>query len=185
VKLANTTAASLTPDETFASLGGSPFTITPIGAANGSGGHNTVVDVTGSITITNPSKDLTISGGANDFYIVNVGGDVTVSNGQILLSGGITPSNVLFNFTGAGGAVNLTNASSTLNGIFLAPLSGQSINLTPGTVNGVIISDMIHTSSGPDINGGGTGTGSGSPEPASLGVLALGALGLVVRRRRA
>ena len=180
---ANSIAASLTPDQTFASLGGSLTTLTAIGALNNLGGHNTVYDVTGNIGITNPSHNLTISGGANDFFIINVGGDISVSNGAILLTGGVTPGNVLFNMTG--GDVTLTNASSTLNGIFLAPLSGQAVNLTPGTVNGAIIGFNIHTSSGPIVNGLPPGFGFGVPEPASLGVLGLGALALIARRRRA
>jgi len=187
VKLANTTAASLAANagNTFASIGSSAATFTDVnGTANAFGGKNSVFSVTGNINITNPSKDLTISGGLNDFFIINVGGDVTVSNGAILLSGGITPDHVLFNFTGATGSVNLSNASSTLHGIFLAPQSSQSIHLTPRTVNGVIIGDTIHTSSGPNVNlppGGGFGV----PEPASLGVLGLGVIGLLMRRRRA
>ena len=183
VKTAASNAAALpaSPSETFASIGGSPLAITDVnGTLNGLGGRNTVVDVTGNIDITNPANDLTISGGANDFYIINVGGSVTVTNGQIAALGGIPASHILFNVEGTGNSVNLSNGTSVLTGTYLAPNVNQKITISPGTVNGAIIGYEIQTSSGPTVNG--PPFGGPLPLPSALwGMPAL--LGLLAIRR--
>ncbi|MFO0806219.1 MAG: collagen-binding domain-containing protein [Gemmataceae bacterium] len=150
VKNAASTAAALAPNATYGAVGSSALTLNSTGSINSLGGHDTVVQLS-SINITNPANNLTISGGANDYFVINVLGSITVSNGQIQLTGGITASNVLFNVLGSG--VTMSNGSSVLNGTFLAPNAGQKITLAPGTVNGAIIAYQIQTSSGPKVNG--------------------------------
>lgn len=184
VQTAASNAKLLTPDQTFGALGSSATTInSSTSLTNSLGGYDTVVNV-GSISITNPSNNLTINGGTNDFFIINVtSGNVSVTNGQIALSGGITFDHVLFNIWPTAD-VALSNASSILNGTFLAPFAGQKITLSPGTVNGGIIAYEISTSSGPNVNGG--LFTSPVPEPeiyAMLGV-GLGLMGWVGRRRK-
>ncbi len=179
-------AALLTPDQIFGSIGGSALTINPTGALNASGGHNTVVKVNGNISITNPSNDLTINGGANDFYIIDVTGDVAVSNGAITTSGGIPASHILFNVEGTGDSVDLSNSTSVLTGTYLAPDANQTITISPGTVNGALIGYQIQDSSGPTINGA-LYTPSPVPEPSTVLLLGSGLAGLggiAWRRRR-
>jgi MYXO-CTERM domain-containing protein len=184
VQNASLAAQMLSPDQTFGSVGGSALGINATGALNGMGGRNTVVDIH-DISITNSTHNLTINGGANDFFIINVGGSgqngtvINVTNGAILLSGGISESHVLWNIIPQGDVV-LTNASSTLTGTFLAPFAGQQISLSPGTVYGAIYGYTIQTSSGPHVN---SAPYTGVPSPAPAALLGLGGL-LAARRRR-
>ena len=173
-------AISLSANLAYNTIGSSPVTIVPSGNANAAGGVSTVVRVQ-SINITNPAANLTINGGLHDWYIINVAGDITVSNGQITTSGGIPASHILFTLGGSTSSVNLTNASSLLTGTYLAPNASQQINLTPGTVNGAVIGYTVHTSSGPQITGN---PWSAVPSPAPACLLALGGGFLGSRRRR-
>lgn len=89
-------AASLTPTQTFGSIT-SPLTIT------GSGSQN-VISVTNDIHLS--GGNLTLSGGPNDTFIFNVAGTMELSgNTNIVLSGGVNPSQVPFNFLGTGSQV--------------------------------------------------------------------------------
>jgi hypothetical protein len=171
-------AQMLTADQTLDQVGGSALTIFATGAVNGAGGRNTVVNLT-SINITNSSKNLTINGGLNDFFIFNVAEDVVVTNGAIQTTGGIPASHILFNVLGTGDSVKLSNGSSLLTGTFLAPNVGQKITLSPGTVNGSVIGYQIQTSSGPTVTGL-----TFVPEPGTFGLLALGLGGLALAGRR-
>jgi hypothetical protein len=168
VQNAATTSAAKAANLTLGAIGGAALTIDPTGPLNGTGGHDTVVRVNGNISITNAANNLTIHGGANDFFIINVDGDISVSNGQIKITGGIPTSHVLINLLGTHD-VSLSNSSSILNGIYLAPFAGQKISLTPGTVNGAIIGYEINTASGPNVNGP-----SATPVPAPPAVVFVG-----------
>jgi hypothetical protein len=114
-----------------------------------------------SITISNPSQNITITGvvGTNVLHITNIAisnGTLTLSAphggsfimnisgsfalsgaSRIVLAGGITPSDVLYNFIGSGGGVAMSGGSSVA-GIILAPQRG--ISLSSSTVTGEIIS---------------------------------------------
>lgn len=175
-------AMALSANQTYGSVGGSALTISATGALNSQGGHNTVVDMS-SISITNPSNNLTFTGGANDYYIVNVTGTISVTNGSILASG-VPISHILFNVEGTGNSVSLSNGASVLDGTFLAPNANQKITLSPGTVNGGIIGYQIQTSSGPTVNGQLYSAPSAVPVPPSILLLAPGLFGLVALRKR-
>ncbi len=193
VQNASIAAAALTANETLGSIGGSAMTLSTSGGyTNSLGGLTEVISLTG-IDITNPSNNLTLSGGANDYFIINVGsGGVTVSDGAILATGGILASHILFNLEGTNNSVNLTNGTSSLVGTYLAVGVGDSINLTPGTVDGAVIGYQIHTSSGPTVindefSALPTAGPFAVPEPASVVMIVLGggmAAGFAAYRRR-
>jgi len=85
-------------------------------------------------------QTLTLNGPAGSEIILNDSGGVTLNSGHIVLTGGLTPNDVVFNLTGtqslstSGGL----NNESTLAGIFLA-LDAQAM-LSPGALTGEIIS---------------------------------------------
>src|SRR6267142_330194 len=62
-------------------------------------------------------------GNSSDNFVINVAGNSnSISQSNISLSGGITPDQVLFNFTGQSGcSVEVNKSNSTCNGIILAP----------------------------------------------------------------
>jgi hypothetical protein len=116
-------AKALPATQTFGSVG-SPTTVI------GNGGLN-VIDINGTITAS-----LSLSGGANDTFVVNVSGTVNFSAGANLgLAGGLTADHVLYNFTGSGGTI-ATASGSVLNGTLLAPAYSFSLG---GTLNGAAI----------------------------------------------
>jgi hypothetical protein len=121
-----------------------------------SNGHPQTIAATGGSQITNPADPnfgtfvyrvtsfslnahdgsaLTITGSRNDFVVFNISSSVNIQ-APIVLSGGITPDQVLFNFVGGsnltGGPTIHTSTSplATLNGTFLDP-------------NGVITMDAV------------------------------------------
>jgi choice-of-anchor A domain-containing protein len=175
--------AHLTPTQTFATLNVTT-TIT------GNGGDN-IIQV-GSINLQ--SKNLTLSGGPNDYFIFNVTGDLLMSSTLMMLQGGVLAQHVLFNVLGDGTtnnglSVNLLNTGSLLYGTFLAP--NGNIDVGQATVNGSLLGGSGTTSQTPGIT-----IHSGAdinfvpfqpvPEPSSAVVVVLSgltALGLAALRR--
>jgi choice-of-anchor A domain-containing protein len=114
-----------------------------------------------SVVISNPSQNVTITGGAGinvlnitnivisngtltlnapqgGSFIMNVSGSFALSGtSKIVLAGGITPSDVLYNFVGTGGGVAMSGGAS-VTGSILAPQRG--IALSNAIVTGEIIS---------------------------------------------
>jgi len=111
----------------------------------GKSGQN-VVDLKG-INLTNST--FTINGTSTERFIFNVSGSSSITNSQIALSGGVTANDVIFNFSGTGHAVSLTN--SRVNGTFL-DLKG-SISATNGSTNGAFISEASVSITGDPLTG--------------------------------
>lgn len=171
VQNASTTAKGLTADQTFGALGNSAVTITPSGA-------HTVVAIS-SINITNSSHNLTINGTASDFYIINVAGNVTLTNGAITTTGGIPASHILFNLYGTNAQLTFQTSTSEV-GTFLLPFSGDQITTHGNTIDGALIGYNVSMTSGTDL------TGSpyvAAPEPTTLCFLAVGMVSVIRRRR--
>lgn len=98
---------------------------------------------------------LTLSGSASDYYVFNISDSLTLSHASIVLDGGLTPDNVLYNITRVGGTgLGMSGGLSTesvLYGIVLA--NDSQVQETPGLVVGEIISgDNISIASGAQVS---------------------------------
>ena len=124
-------------------------------------------------------KQLTLSAPAGSQVVLNITGGFNLTGGSdILLSGGLTPSDVLYNVLGSGGQVALNGGGG--NGIPEAQISGillspqRKIALAPGFVNGSVIGGGgISIVSGAKIQGV-----KGIPEPGTVALLLMGGLPL-------
>ena len=63
---------------------------------------------------------LTINGAAGSTFVLNDSGDFDFSGAIILLTGGITPGDVLFNVTGTGPGVTVAKSNAVFQGTLLA-----------------------------------------------------------------
>lgn len=176
VQNAATTAASLTPDQTFGNIGSSAVTITPSGI-------DTVVAINGNINITSASHDLTISGTASDFYIINVTGNITLTGGAIQATGGIPADHILFNLTGTNAQFTTQTPTSEV-GTYLLPFSNDQITTHGNTINGALIGYNVSMTSGTCVDGCPFNPPSNVPEPLTLSLLVLGGLPLLRRQKK-
>ncbi len=123
---------------------------------------------------------LTLNGTASDYYIFNIATALTLSHASILLSGGLTPNNVLFNITRVGGTgLGMSGGLATesvLYGIVLA--NNSQVSEAPGLVVGEIISgDNVSIASGAQVQG------ITVPDAASSGLLLSLACGVLALAR--
>jgi len=132
-----------------------------------------VVDITG----VNVNGTITVNGGANDIFYVNVGSNFNVQG--ITLAGGVKASNVFWNLANG----QSSNLSGNLSGNFLSfNGSGQAaqLNINNATVNGELVAGSfnmndINVTALPPVAGAGGGSVM-APEASSNA--ALGAFGL-------
>jgi hypothetical protein len=111
-------ANSLSSTQAFDSIT-SAMTLTSTGPQN-------VISIAHDIHLSGGS--LTLSGSASDVFIFKISGTMELSGDtQILLTGGLTANNVLWDFIGSGSQVQTSGKSETA-GIFLAPLRDININ---------------------------------------------------------
>ena len=100
---------SLAPTQTYGAISGdTTFT--------GGAGRNVF-----SLSSVNEQGTITIVGSASSQFVFNISGGFTLNGGSIVLSGGVTPDNILFNLNGPGDAVNIYKPVGSAYGIFLAP----------------------------------------------------------------
>jgi len=133
---------------------------------------------------------LTLSGNAGQQFIINFSGQISLngstSGGKILLAGGLTTHDVLFNYTGSstGDAVKSSGGSSNnipnaiFSGVYL--VTTGDVSLAPGEIDGEVIGahngNKISFASGSQAINPPTNT---VPVPASLpaGLAGMAALG--------
>ena len=193
------TTAINTINSLATTLGGEAGTSVVI---NIGGGGSQTIDASSGITDADGNKVFTVSGGLNvnsnsDLTGLTINGtssqNVVINfaslqslNGAILLTGGLTPDNVLFNYTG-GGNFTATSNNHTLSGDFLAV--GAKVTWDSVTINGRLFGgangqdfqinsgfNLVQPQSSPSV-----------PEPSPLimsSVAALLGLGCAWRRGR-
>ncbi|WP_337176002.1 choice-of-anchor A family protein [Paludisphaera sp.] len=159
-----------------------------LGATDGKGLQ--VVDVDASAL---RGKGVRVAGQSGSTVIVNVLGDsASFSNMQVQLAGGITASNVLWNFVDA---TSLKLANVGWAGTILAPHAAVAFD--NGQLSGALIAAALKGTGTIDIGAGGASLFAGdarafapaspTPEPAGivmLGVAAAAGLAASVARRR-
>jgi choice-of-anchor A domain-containing protein len=176
VLAASDAAAGLTPTQTFGDVNDA-LTITRTTELN--------VIALNRIDYTDSTDVLTLEGGPDDYFIVNVGEDVRfMSSGSgIQAAGGLPANHILFNIPSTGFSDGLTEEGATIVGTFL--VTHRGVFLSGGEVDGAIMAgNDIYVSSGAVVR-----QNTFLPEPAPLlllltagGVFVAGAL---VRRLRA
>jgi hypothetical protein len=122
--------------QTLGSQAGTSISVTSGGAINASagtldGGGNRIFTVS-SVNFANGT--FTITGGASDYVVLNVGSSAAF-NGSIVLAGGITSDHVLINMFGGnytthtgGPTLTISTNGATTTGTFLDPNGGMQIN---------------------------------------------------------
>jgi hypothetical protein len=133
----------------------------------------------------NGGSTLTLSAPKGGTFIVNVANGFSLTGGSsVLLSGGLAPSDVLFNVLGTGSAVTINGGSTSnvpnaqMSGILLAP--NGSISLAPALYTGEIIGGgQIQLASGAEVQ-----LPARIPEPAGLPLFAAVAAVIVLPRLR-
>ena len=148
------------------------------GTLDGTG--NRVFDTT-SVNLNNATT-LTISGAASDYVVINVTDNNPAFNGKIVLTGGITADQVLFNMFGGNYTTHTGGPTLTINtngqvstGIFLDP--NGAMQMTNSVLNGRFFGGDVANQqivSGDTIN---------IPESSSAALAALGLLWLAGWRR--
>lgn len=154
LKKVSTTAAGLT------ATSGSPTTLslsaTSKTFSNNPFGGKYVMKLT-NFVLDNHST-LTLNGAAGSAFVINVSGNFSLANGsKIVLTGGLTASDVLFNVTGGSGTFSITG-DSIFNGTLLAYNSvanGAQRTLTVGgahtEVNGEVIANKVVITGGAKV----------------------------------
>ena len=190
-KLAASWAAAQTASSNFAAL--APTQV--IGAVTGNmtiseaAVGNYVFSIS-SISLNHTS--LTLSAPKGSTYVLNISGDVTINGAGgsgILLAGGLTTNDVVYNFTGGGSLVTSGGMNSSgggggslVQGIVLNP--NGTVALHPGEVQGEVIAKNFSSSSATQIS-----VPPSVPEASTLlplaGVLGMAVVMPMLRRKRA
>ncbi len=159
------TINALSPTQTFSSIT-NPISLT------GNGGLN-VISIGQNIHLS--GGNLTLNGSASDVFVFKISGTMELSgNTNIVLNGGVTAGNVIWDFIGFGSQFQTSGQSQTA-GIFLAPQ--RVININGGIHNSEFISGVsLSFQSNPVI----------VPEASTTALLIFGgliAIGVALRRR--
>jgi hypothetical protein len=165
----------LTATQTFGAINATT-TITNVGALGG-------LNVINFSSLSNAT--LTISGNANDIFVLRTAGNVN-TNHVMNLVGGVTASHIIWDLDGTSGNIFQTSGGDKLFGTFLATKGGnfQFSNLNLG-------GQLINTGGHIEFVSGSYMTANAFtppsvPEPANwvMMILGFGALGAALRSRR-
>ena len=126
------------------------------------------------VTDINLTGTLTLTGPRGTEWVINDSGNFDESSGGILLAGGVTTSDVVFNITSPTARVTTKAAAKGGNGILLAPHS--SLSLSGSHWNGIVIgagitltSNIVITAKTPQIPSATVGISASPSDRVPLG----------------
>jgi len=166
----STTAAGLSPNQTFTGTVSGALTI------NGIANTTKVVDFA---SLQNPL--ITINGNSTENFVFNVSGLFNTNRAMIL--NGVTASQILWNFTGTSGHVLQTSGGDTLDGIFLAT-DGGSFQFSSLNLDGQLINTDGHMQFVSNSKSTFSAPTKSVPEPSTLLLFGAGLAGAATLRRR-
>lgn len=149
---------------------------------NGSGiAVANVIDFTNAGAATLNNANLTLNGGANDYFIVRISAlSMTLSGtGSLALGTGVIASHVIFDFVNAAATVTVSaGATDSLSGYIIDPNGAMTLGGTT-VVNGELIGKTMTLNANTTVNGV-------TPEPSTLFLIggALIAIGAGSKRLR-
>lgn len=162
-------AHSLTADYSLGNINGSQSLI-------GNGGQN-VIDIAGNVSLGG-GQNLTLSGTADDVFIINVDGYLNIGSGAGILLDGVSAENVIFNvsFWAAmfGGA--------DFSGTYIAPTTHWTIG-DGATMQGTQV--LAYNLSGNVQDVVGIPPSVSVPEPSSIVLMMMSLLGVALMRKKA
>jgi hypothetical protein len=176
----SSTLAALAPTDTLGAI-----------SSGGTISKSTVGTYVLSISSINLNQSaLTLSAPAGSTFVLNISGNVTLNGGSqgngILLAGGLTSNDVIYNLTGANSNITTSGGGNAqqIFGTVLATGANASVNLHPGAVLGEVIATTFTSSSGALVS---VPPMTSVPEPSSflplVGVLGMVVGGSTIRRR--
>jgi hypothetical protein len=120
---------------TSLTISGSGQTINASGGTLDGSGNEVFTVAAGSFNL---AGGITINGTSSQFVVINIDNGTTNEkiNGAVSLTGGVTRSQVLFNFVGTGGELGGAANDAIANGLFLAP--DMKVNINSVTIDGAV-----------------------------------------------
>ena len=116
------------------------------------GNNDRYVLTIASFSLNNSKLTLDGSGNSNAFFVFNITNTFSFVNASnIMLTGGLTAANVIFNYLGSSPITLGGGATSTFNGLVLAAGSNyktSTVNVAGLSMNGEIIADKVSIASG-------------------------------------
>jgi hypothetical protein len=186
---ASTNSNALTATAGLADQGGSITSSVTINALTAL--SENVLDVS-SVSLTNGTITFNDNGNSGAKYIINVTGNFSLSNTNIVLSGGATAADIIWNIEGTGKTVSITGG--TAYGTFLVPQSNVTVG-GGGSVTGELIAGANNLGKGYTLTEQSSGynitsfayvarTVSKVPEPSSIALFGAGIFAVAAFARR-
>lgn len=101
-----------------------------------------------SINMINLSNGtLTLTGNSHTTFVLNITGNYTINNSNIVATGGLLASHILFNLEGT--ATFNMQQGTTATGVFIAP--NRNVDLSGGKIYGRLVTNQLTITSGGQV----------------------------------